>query len=159
MEIADDYADELLNSATALSQISPETQANLRRAISSSYYALFHLLIGEACRNWSRPEQRGRLARKFEHVRMLAASRQCAERYKNAVPGSMESYLLDVANAFAQLQEERHLADYDLTRTFLDVEVTVDLSLARNAFKDWDRIRGEQIAQDYLFSLLFKDKS
>jgi ABC-type sulfate transport system substrate-binding protein len=102
------YPDELLGSAISLVQVSPETQANLRRAVSTAYYALFHLLIGDACKNWSRPEQRARLARNFEHARMLS---------------------------------------------------DLDIFLARSAFDGWKRIQIEQFAQDFLFSLLFKDKS
>jgi hypothetical protein len=40
-------------------------QASLRRAVSTGYYALFHLLIHEATLNWKRIEQRGLLARFF----------------------------------------------------------------------------------------------
>ena len=38
-------------------------QASLRRAISTAYYALFHLLISEAVLNWRRAEDRVELAR------------------------------------------------------------------------------------------------
>ena len=110
------YPYELLESAYSLVQVSPETQANLRRAVSSAYYALFHLLIGEACNNWSRSEQRGRLARKFEHPRMRDASKQCVDKYKYAASGSAESYLFGVAHAFFQRHEKRHTADYDLSK-------------------------------------------
>jgi len=153
------YPDELLDSAFSLLRAAPATQANLRRAVSSAYYALFHLLIGEACRNWSRPEQRNRLARKFEHARMLAASKQCADRYRNAASGSAEAYLFTVAHAFSQLQEKRHTADYDLSEPLETTEVALDISLVQDAFEGWSMTQGEQISQDYLFSLLFKDKS
>ncbi len=43
------------------------TQASLRRAVSTAYYALFHLLIQEASANWSRLDTRDYLARAFEH--------------------------------------------------------------------------------------------
>ena len=45
-------------------------QASLRRAVSTVYYALFHLLIHEATLNWKRVEQRAQLARFFEHGKM-----------------------------------------------------------------------------------------
>ena len=121
------YPEELLESAISLFQVTPQTQANLRRAVSSAYYALFHLLIGEACQNWVRQEQRARLARKFEHGRMLEASRRCVESYRKAAEGSMEKHLFTVAHAFFQLQEARHAADYDLSRFFPDTEVALDL--------------------------------
>ncbi len=146
------YPDELLESAISLVQVNPETQANLRRAVSSAYYALFHLLIGEACNNWSPPEQRGKLARKFEHPRMRDASKQCVDKFKNAASGSAESYLFAVAHAFFQLQEKRHTADYDLSKTFLYTDAALDIYLAQEAFEGWRKIRDEQISHDYLFS-------
>jgi hypothetical protein len=153
------YPDELLESAVSLARARPETQANLRRAVSTAYYALFHLLVGDACKNWSRPEQRARLARKFEHARMLAASKQCVDRYKNSDDGTAEASLFTVAHALFQLQEKRHIADYDLSKTLKNTEVALDISLVQDAFDAWSRIQNEQISQDYLFSLLFKDKS
>ena len=55
---------------------SDDLQARLRRAVSTAYYAIFHLLIYEATANWSRPEQREKLARAFEHRQMRRASDQ-----------------------------------------------------------------------------------
>ena len=49
-------------------------QASLRRAVSTAYYALFHLLIQEASANWSRKDMRDYLARAFEHGTMRQAS-------------------------------------------------------------------------------------
>lgn len=48
-------------------------QASLRRAVSTAYYALFHLLIQETIRNRKIAEQRPLLARHCEHRRMKAA--------------------------------------------------------------------------------------
>ena len=43
---------DLLEQAARLARLDTQKpkQANLRRAISSAYYALFHLLVDEACR-------------------------------------------------------------------------------------------------------------
>jgi len=49
-------------------------QASLRRAVSSSYYALFHLLVYEATRNWKQSHHRPALGRYFEHGKMAKAS-------------------------------------------------------------------------------------
>ena len=48
-------------------------QASLRRAVSTAYYALFHLLIQEASANWIRKDTRDHLARAFEHRTMKQA--------------------------------------------------------------------------------------
>lgn len=152
------YSQELLHSAIATYQLQPQTQANLRRAVSTAYYALFHFLIDEACNNWVRPEQRGKLARIFEHKQMSAASKRRIDQYKNAARDSNERRLHSVAFAFHELQEKRHTADYDLSETLSENVVNLDILSVRDAFDSWNIIQNEQIAQDYLFSLLFKER-
>jgi hypothetical protein len=71
----------------------------------------------------------------------------------------MESDLFTVAHAFLQLQEKRRIADYDLSKSLERTDADLDIFLARSAFDGWKRIQIEQFAQDFLFSLLFKDKS
>ncbi len=152
------YPAELLASAIALWEVQPQTQANLRRAVSTAYYAIFHLLIDEGCRNWARPEQRDRLSRMFEHRTMATASSRRAEEHKGAREGTPESRLRTVAATFRRLQEVRHIADYDLTPTMSPAQVRVWISEVERAFDTWQLIRDEQIAHDYLFSLLFREK-
>ena len=43
-------------------------QADLRRAVSAAYYAVFHLLISETVLNWRLESSRDGLARMFEHL-------------------------------------------------------------------------------------------
>src|SRR5581483_108862 len=78
--------DELLAAAPKLLEGAP-TQAAVRRSISTAYYALFHLLIQDACANWARPEHRVQLARVFEHKQMNAASERHRAKCKNS-PGN-----------------------------------------------------------------------
>jgi hypothetical protein len=152
------YPQELFDSALALYRINPETQATLRRAVSTAYYALFHFLIEEACKNWARPEQRPAITRVFEHKRMFDASNSRVAKYKNAAGGSAEFHLYSVAYAFCQLQQKRHQADYDLSSTWATSSVKLALGSVADAFASWSAIQHEQIAQDYLFSLLFKER-
>src|SRR5208282_4642032 len=69
-------ANDLLEQAYHLAKREPKRprQASLRRAVSSSYYALFHLLVSEATRNWKQAHQRPALGRYFEHGKMANAS-------------------------------------------------------------------------------------
>jgi hypothetical protein len=62
-------SEELLDVARSLTDLDSgePRQASLRRAVSTAYYALFHLLVTEAASNWSRPELRSRIGRLFEH--------------------------------------------------------------------------------------------
>ena len=76
------YADELLELAYDIANLhaTEPRQSSLRRAVSTAYYALFHLLISEATANWNRQELRGALARVFDHGPMkLAADKKVAE--------------------------------------------------------------------------------
>ena len=59
------FADDLLEQAHHLANREPEDpkQASLRRAVSTAYYGLFHLLINEAVANWGVARQRSILAK------------------------------------------------------------------------------------------------
>jgi len=74
------FAEDLLEQAHHLvrRERTRPKQASLRRAVSTAYYALFHLLIREAARNWKRADQRRALARTFDHSRMKKASQRIA---------------------------------------------------------------------------------
>lgn len=63
-------ADDLLQQADHLATYEGVTpsQASLRRALSTAYYALFHLLIEEAARQWQGSlEARTGVERGFQH--------------------------------------------------------------------------------------------
>jgi uncharacterized protein (UPF0332 family) len=143
-------------------------QASLRRAVSTAYYALFHLLTYEATLNWKRVEQRAVLARFFEHGKMKSASeKQRAEcdRYINAQPPPAPSPDLDcarhlrhIADTLVQTQQQRHRADYDNSKQWTRTEVLTLIALVEEAFQCWRAIRDEPIAQAYLISLLGNPK-
>ena len=138
-------------------------QASLRRAISTAYYALFHLLIDEATRVLiSRPETRSRFARAFEHADMKQASRAFANPQAQlaaltggiAIPAAVQ----DVAAALVQLQEARHEADYNVERSFTRLESTNLVARAAQAFVAWRAVRNDPVAKLYLASLLLWKK-
>jgi hypothetical protein len=105
-------------------------QAELRRSVSTAYYAVFHGLIEESTR-WlagaSAKDLRQVMARSFEH----GAMRDLAERViHNSIPvftrpliPSVPTDLRVVASVFSNLQGERHRADYDWASPFSKVEV------------------------------------
>jgi hypothetical protein len=66
------FPEDLLQQAYDLAYKEPTDpkQASLRRAVSTAYYALFHLLVDEAVSKWAVERQRSILARIFEHGRM-----------------------------------------------------------------------------------------
>jgi hypothetical protein len=108
------YHDELLAQAQSLAETSRPNQANLRRSVSSAYYAVFHLLIAEAVSNWDSPDVRAFLSRGFKHAIMKSASTR-----KLALRPSTDDLVAEniqiVASHFVELQDARNFADYDLS--------------------------------------------
>jgi uncharacterized protein (UPF0332 family) len=137
------------------------TEADLRRAVSSAYYALFHLLISEACANWTHSSSRKHLARMFEHSYMRKVSDRVADpkrtAYANENPVVVQK-LRDLAAIFSDLQARRHEADYDIARTWSFSQAMEEIDSATGAFALWNEIRSEPIAQDYLVFLLIKPR-
>lgn len=63
-----------------------------------------------------------------------------------------------VANTFVQLQQKRHIADYDNTTFWTRTDALTQVRSAEDAFNKWKPIRHEQIAQAYLVSLIVKKR-
>jgi uncharacterized protein (UPF0332 family) len=150
------YHDELLRAAYDL-VLQPDTQGTLRRAVSTAYYAVFHLLIYESCQLWVRPEHRQSLSRQFDHTPMKIASRLVYEAKFKSPATLVEASLVNVATTFVQLRQKRHDCDYDLSFTLSVLEASNLVQLASVSFEEWEKIRTEQIAKDYLYALLFKE--
>lgn len=129
-------------------------QANLRRAVSTAYYAVFHMLIASAVANWKSARQRPALARAFEHKRMHQACRNIKKRQFQKVNPSTVQHLKLVADAFMQLQQHRHTADYDNSKRWTRTEVLTHIEMTRAAFDSWDIICREVVAEDFLLQLL-----
>jgi uncharacterized protein (UPF0332 family) len=108
------FPDQLLEQAQHLAnrERTKPRQASLRRAVSTAYYALFHLLTTEAAKNWKQLDQRHALARSFEHGRMKSASERIGKP-QTIPPSSPEDHLRLVATTFVRAQQQRHTADYD----------------------------------------------
>jgi hypothetical protein len=66
------------------------------------------------------------------------------------------SNLRFIARTFSQLQEDRHFADYNMTRDLDPTDALNQVKSAEKVFKTWHSLRAEQIAQAYLVSLLVK---
>jgi uncharacterized protein (UPF0332 family) len=154
------FADDLLEQAQHLAKREPKRprQASLRRAISTAYYALFHLLITEAVSNWKITAQRPLLARIFEHNRMRAASGRVASLPFLDQDPAIVTHLRNVAAAFNQLYEDRHTADYDNATQWSRTEVLRQIGLVEEAFRSWRAIRDQGIANDFLLSLFVKER-
>jgi len=157
------FPDDLLELAQQLADLHPESphQASLRRAVSTAYYALFHLLISEATANWARPELRVVLGRCFDHGPMKTASLRVSQidialqhNPQADATNKVSMHLRTVANAFIQAQQRRNDADYNMAKEWTGVEVAKQIASVYEAFKTWNMIRDEAVAQAYLVSLL-----
>jgi uncharacterized protein (UPF0332 family) len=109
-------------------------QADLKRAISSIYYSLFHtlagccadMMIGGKNSDRSKPAWR-QVYRSLEHGH---AKTQCSNgKIMQKFPKEIE----DFANWFVTMQSKRHNADYDPFYKTTKSEVLLDLSAVESA--------------------------
>ncbi len=129
--------EDLLEQAVRLAtlDIKKPKQANLRRAVSATYYAVFHLLVDESCRvqigaQHHQSPFRQVLGRAFAHGVMKEACRSFGggtlkRSVAKGLPASVTipGEIQKVAQTFIDLQDKRHLADYDLTERFKRADV------------------------------------
>jgi hypothetical protein len=71
---------------------------------------------------------------------------------------SVPAPLKDVAQAFVDLQQARHEADYNLAKKFTRSETRDLIEKATQAFADWQSIRTSDYARLYLSCLLLWER-
>ena len=164
---------DLLEQARHLANREPKNprQASLRRAVSSAYYALFHLLVSEATLRLIPNDPAGlrfQSGRAFDHGNMKNACKSFANQnivdpnnqnniiHLIAIP--LEPELISVAAAFVDLQEARHRADYNLSLPFERVAVLQKIDLVQQAMADWSTIRNNPNAKVFLAALLLQHR-
>jgi hypothetical protein len=137
-------------------------QASLRRSVSTSYYALFHLLTSESAAlvgaRLDLTAQR-KLQRWFDHGDMKRVcgmfSTANAPKHISSVLGTDVSDDLQlVARAFIKLQEARHDADYNLETTWSRTFTQYLVLVAEDAFAAWADIRHTHEASVFALALL-----
>ena len=133
--------DDLFLHAEMLAQVDVKKpkQVNLRRAVSSTYYGMFHYLVGESCcllfgSQHAQAAYRRVLGRAFVHSGMKQACVSFAggtlkEAVIKGLPRDavgrypIHEAIRRIARAFAELQDWRNLADYDGNERFKRSEV------------------------------------
>ncbi len=162
------YDDELLMAARRLGkrwvgQKGKLPNAQIRRSISPSYYALFHFLIEEAgirlggSHNNLRRRRRI-LARVFTHagikaaldkVKGGAADANIADFLSPPGPPAMSvavpRFVRDTASVFTDAQTKRHQADYDLNVQLSELDARLMHNRVKRAIGRW---RGATSPQD-----------
>lgn len=140
------------------------SQAALRRAVSTAYYALFHLLLHEAalaCCPAAPPGLRDRFKRALTHGEMKAVCRAIgkgqwggSKALRSLLPPSLHPDLVKVAACFHNLQDLRQAADYDCAATFTLSGVAAEITNVQAAFAAWSRVRGSDDAKVMLVAFL-----
>jgi len=147
---------ELAESLIRLERNRPR-QATLRRAISTAYYAVFHLLVTDYTALFSSdPNVQSMLGRTIKHNDIDASARDF-NRVSFKLPSSLDNSgitnsneLIAVANAFIELQEHRHDADYDLALSYTRDEAQLIVNIARTSFTNWRIARTTPAATIFL---------
>ncbi len=158
---------DLLEQAKFLARREPRRprQASLRRAVSTAYYALFHLLISEASGLVVRDDLlKAALNRVFTHKEMARTAKAFGsgtvpKRFQIHIPATnVPQDLRATAKAFVELQQARHDADYDIATPFTRKDALTLVDLAEEAFSRWQRVRKEDCARLFLASFLDWDR-
>ena len=63
-----------------------------------------------------------------------------------------------VADTFVQMQQDRNLADYDGSRKWTRTDTVANVDSVAAAFEAWKAIRKNSVAQDFLITLLLKER-
>jgi hypothetical protein len=158
---------QLLVQARRLARFDPRRpgQANLRRAVSTGYYALFHFLIEETMRfllgtTAARAGLRNVLARAFTHAEMAAAAKTFAGSSlppllsRRLGAPALPPGLRLLARTFLRAQEMRHAADYDPGESFNRNEVLIFIDDIEQTIAGWSAVRTDPAAEFFLLSLL-----
>ncbi|WP_298967152.1 hypothetical protein [uncultured Methylobacterium sp.] len=144
----------LLEQAERLAAPAPDGErarpTDLHRAVSATYYAVFHAgLTAAADQCLGRDNQGTELYslayRSVDHIKMKALCRQVLQRepsptYKRYVPnGGWGADITAYADGFVTLNEQRMLADYDPTYVISPSEVTSYVLVGRTAIRLLDK--------------------
>ena len=150
-------ARDLIATARSLAEIGRRrpSQANLRRAVSTAYYAVFHCLAGAAADlliGQRRSPAWHRVYRALEHGRAKTA---CERKREMA---GFPPEIRDFANTFAILQDARHQADYALEGRYDKLDVLAAIDRAENVIARFERAEARH-RRGFAAHVLFRRRS
>jgi uncharacterized protein (UPF0332 family) len=128
-------------------------QADLKRSISTAYYAIFNFLAGE-CADLLVGTGKARHWPCWRHVHRALdhgfAKKACAK--------VVASEIAQFADAFISMQEQRHIADYDPISKFTRAEVVSLIDGVEQAIIDYKKApRSDKLAFAVLVLLKLRD--
>ena len=147
----------LLEQAVRLIGAGPARDVDLRRAISSAYYALFHaVMAGVGDTLVGRTHQTTpRYALVYRGIDHRTLKNLCLDVQKSSPPAKYRPYILAerfgfeltaFSSAVVELQEARQEADHDPRRRFRTLNARSTIDLARTGLGHWKRIKAEEKA-------------
>lgn len=158
-----DHASEIIPESKLMGGVPDELdEIPMRRAVSASYYALFHQVIEDAVLLLAPnvpAETRHRIRRWFEHAEMkkicgIFVKERLEQPLLGLIGNSASEDLQTVCRTFISLQEARHSADYDLGYAIDRTETLKQWKSALDAIGAWRRITRSGEANIFILSLL-----
>lgn len=145
------------------SVLQPLRQVDLRRAISSAYYGVFHYLLAAAADQFvgakARRSRRYTLVyrsvdhRSLRDICVEAKKQTPSTKYQKYVPvDGFEPAIQAFANLVLELQEKRHDADYDPSKWFTHTDASLAVTTAKTAIERFESAKPLQ--QSYFLTLL-----
>lgn len=141
-------------------------QADIRRAISTAYYGLFHAILTAATdqfvgKNSRDRAQYGLVYRSVDHSRLRELCNQVrssSEKIKPYAPsGGFDPEIHAFAAATVDLQEKRFIADYDVMVSVNLSTALLAIASARAALVRFNRATEEQ-REAFLSLLMFRPR-
>ena len=150
-------ARDLITTARGLTELDPRrpTQANLRRAISTAYYAVFHSLARTAADLLIGRERTAAWHQVYRALEHGNAKNACLN--KQAMQGFPHE-IQEFADAFVDLQKARHRADYSYDVTYDRNDTLTAIDRASDAIDQLDRVSIHH-RRGFVAHLLFKRRS
>ena len=107
-------------------------RADLCRAVSSSYYALFHCL-GKTCADLFAGARANADRRAWRHAYRAIQHGTVKKRCRQQdIMGAFPDSIQDFGDLFVEMQLKRHTADYDPDAEFTKSDVVKDIDRVRN---------------------------
>ena len=131
-------------------QVGRPRQADVRRAISAAYYGVFHAIITQGVNLFvgatnQNSKNYGLAYRSVDHAWLREL---CREVQKQTLPNRFRPYepnngfgpnIQAFAIALVDLQEKRHVADYDITATMRQSDAVLAVKTARAALRRFSK--------------------
>ena len=148
---------DLIETARSLTEISPRrpSQANLRRAVSTAYYAMFHCLAGCAANliiGRARKPAWHQTYRALEHGKARNACED--KRPMAAFPQEVRHF----AKTFVILQKARQQADYALDGRYSKLDVLAAIDRAERSIARFEQADAQH-RRAFVAHVLFKRRS